>query len=228
MSSVKKTARKTSKKPVRKAASGTRKPRPAAKKAAPAKPAPKKKAVAVATAPKKAAPPAAAVPKKVPAPPAVPAKKGAAAPAPPAPETRPGPGARPPSRPKELKRPAAKQRPRAPIVPDIIKPGLGGRWECYGCSSKFYDLGKPDPICPKCGADQREKPREKPSPPTPQPEKPRRAAVPMGSLLDEDEEPIEEFEAEEGDLTGLDAEAFLSESPDEEEEEVDVTTVEEE
>jgi hypothetical protein len=221
MSSVKKTARKTSKKPVRKAAAGTPKPRPAAKKAAPARPAPKKKA-AVATAPKKAAPPA-PVPKKAPAPPAVPVKKGAAAPAPPVPETRP----RPPSRPKELKKPAAKQRPRAPIVPDIIKPGLGGRWECYGCGSKFYDLGKPDPICPKCGADQREKPREKPSPPTPQPEKPRRAAVPMGSLLDEDEEPIEEFEAEEGDLAGIDAEAFLSESPDEEEEEVDVTTIEE-
>ncbi|HEX2483886.1 MAG TPA: FYDLN acid domain-containing protein [Myxococcota bacterium] len=110
-----------------------------------------------------------------------------------------------------------------------MKPGLGGRWECFRCSSKFYDLGKPDPICPKCGADQREKPREKPTPSTPPPEKPRRANVPMGSLLDEDEEPIEEFEAEETDLAGLDAEAFLTEStPEDEDEDVDVNTIEEE
>ena len=106
--------------------------------------------------------------------------------------------------------------------------GPRGRWECFRCSSKVYDLGKPDPICPKCGADQREKPREKPTPSTPPPEKPRRANVPMGSLLDEDEEPIEEFEAEETDLAGLDAEAFLSESPEEEEEEVDVNALDEE
>jgi hypothetical protein len=113
-------------------------------------------------------------------------------------------------------------------VPDIVKPGLGGRWECFRCGSKFYDLGKPEPICPKCGADQREKPREKASPPPTPPEKPRRAAVPMGSLLDEDEEPIEEFEAEEGDLAGLDTDAFLAETPEgEEEEEVDVTALDE-
>jgi hypothetical protein len=49
----------------------------------------------------------------------------------------------------------------------------------------------------------------------------------MGSLLDDDEEPAEEFEAEEGDLAGLDADAFLSETPEEEEEEVDVTVLDE-
>lgn len=33
---------------------------------------------------------------------------------------------------------------------------LGNKHVCFKCASKFYDLKKPDPICPKCGADQRE------------------------------------------------------------------------
>ncbi len=33
---------------------------------------------------------------------------------------------------------------------------LGNKHLCFKCNSKFYDLKKPDPICPKCGADQRE------------------------------------------------------------------------
>lgn len=31
---------------------------------------------------------------------------------------------------------------------------LGSKHECYSCGTKFYDLGKPEPICPKCGANQ--------------------------------------------------------------------------
>jgi uncharacterized protein (TIGR02300 family) len=33
---------------------------------------------------------------------------------------------------------------------------LGTKHVCFKCNTKFYDLKKPDPICPKCGADQRE------------------------------------------------------------------------
>lgn len=33
---------------------------------------------------------------------------------------------------------------------------LGKKYTCYSCHTKFYDLGKPVPICPKCGADQRD------------------------------------------------------------------------
>ena len=33
---------------------------------------------------------------------------------------------------------------------------LGNKFICFKCNSKFYDMKKPDPICPKCGADQRE------------------------------------------------------------------------
>jgi uncharacterized protein (TIGR02300 family) len=35
---------------------------------------------------------------------------------------------------------------------------LGNKFVCFKCSTKFYDLKKPEPICPKCAADQRESP----------------------------------------------------------------------
>ena len=35
-------------------------------------------------------------------------------------------------------------------------PNLGKKYSCYSCHTKFYDLGKPEPHCPKCGADQRD------------------------------------------------------------------------
>lgn len=41
---------------------------------------------------------------------------------------------------------------------------LGTKFTCFKCSTKFYDMKKPDPICPKCGTDQRESPALKPQP----------------------------------------------------------------
>jgi hypothetical protein len=38
------------------------------------------------------------------------------------------------------------------------KSKLGGRYACYQCGTKFYDLNRPEPLCPECGADQREAP----------------------------------------------------------------------
>jgi uncharacterized protein (TIGR02300 family) len=35
---------------------------------------------------------------------------------------------------------------------------LGDKHICFKCQTKFYDLKKPAPICPKCGADQRDAP----------------------------------------------------------------------
>jgi uncharacterized protein (TIGR02300 family) len=32
---------------------------------------------------------------------------------------------------------------------------FGSKHTCVSCSAKFYDLKKPDPVCPKCGTDQR-------------------------------------------------------------------------
>lgn len=31
---------------------------------------------------------------------------------------------------------------------------LGNKHECPACGTKYYDLGKADPHCPKCGADE--------------------------------------------------------------------------
>lgn len=33
---------------------------------------------------------------------------------------------------------------------------LGRKYTCYSCHTKFYDLNKPVPTCPKCNADQRD------------------------------------------------------------------------
>lgn len=35
-------------------------------------------------------------------------------------------------------------------------PELGNKWECFSCEAKFYDLGRHEPICPKCGANQKD------------------------------------------------------------------------
>jgi uncharacterized protein (TIGR02300 family) len=31
---------------------------------------------------------------------------------------------------------------------------LGTKYKCFKCETKFYDLGRPLPICPICGEDQ--------------------------------------------------------------------------
>jgi hypothetical protein len=36
----------------------------------------------------------------------------------------------------------------------VSSAGLGKRYKCYKCDTKFYDLGKPQPLCPSCGANQ--------------------------------------------------------------------------
>jgi hypothetical protein len=42
------------------------------------------------------------------------------------------------------------------------KSKLGTRYQCFQCNTKFYDLNRPEPLCPKCGADQRENPNPDP------------------------------------------------------------------
>lgn len=42
------------------------------------------------------------------------------------------------------------------------KSKLGKRYQCFQCGLKFYDLNRPEPLCPKCGADQRENPNPDP------------------------------------------------------------------
>lgn len=79
---------------------------------------------------------------------------------------------------------------------------LGTKYVCYKCGTKFYDMKKPDPICPKCGADQRESPANRP---VSEGRRGRVAAVPKviepvepeaPEALEEEEE-LEAFEEEE-------------------------------
>ena len=37
---------------------------------------------------------------------------------------------------------------------EISPEDLGTRYKCYKCDTKFYDLGRPQPLCPSCGANQ--------------------------------------------------------------------------
>lgn len=71
-------------------------------------------------------------------------------------------------------------------------PDLGRKYTCYSCHTKFYDLGKPIPICPKCGADQ----RDAEDAPVAAPSRSRRAAAPPPPVV---EEPADEADfGEEG------------------------------
>jgi len=36
---------------------------------------------------------------------------------------------------------------------------LGSRYVCFRCGCRFYDMNRPVPTCPECGADQREAPK---------------------------------------------------------------------
>ena len=67
----------------------------------------------------------------------------------------------------------------------IPHPKYGFKFECFACGTRFYLMGKPEPMCPKCGADQRERPKESTSP---APKAKRPAIRPMAPLLDDDEE----------------------------------------
>ena len=90
---------------------------------------------------------------------------------------------------------------------------LGTKYVCFKCSTKFYDMKKPDPLCPKCGADQRESPALKP------PSEGRRgrlSSIPKVIEPIEPEEPA--AEAEEEELAEFEDEE--AEAPAEEEEDI--------
>ena len=36
----------------------------------------------------------------------------------------------------------------------LDKSKLGNRYTCYECGTKFYDLNRPEPLCPECNANQ--------------------------------------------------------------------------
>jgi uncharacterized protein (TIGR02300 family) len=72
-------------------------------------------------------------------------------------------------------------------------PRLGAKWACFHCGAKFYDLNRPDPICPKCSTDQRDQPA-KTAAVVPPPAKKRPTAAPITRLLDDEEAPETPFD----------------------------------
>ncbi|HEX3111233.1 MAG TPA: FYDLN acid domain-containing protein [Thermoanaerobaculia bacterium] len=99
-------------------------------------------------------------------------------------------------------------------------PELGKKYTCYSCHTKFYDLGKPEPTCPKCGADQRDADEAPVVTPT------RRRAAPAAAPAPV-EEPLEDNDFAEGEATPAAAagdeedEEIVTDDREEEEEEED-------
>lgn len=94
---------------------------------------------------------------------------------------------------------------------------LGNKFDCYSCGTKFYDLGKADPICPKCGANQKDASHSDSAAASPSKRK-RKADVPK--VVDIDEvEPIADIADDE--MVGPDLEDDDIGADDEEEEDLD-------
>src|SRR5215813_8979325 len=72
-------------------------------------------------------------------------------------------------------------------------PDLGKKFEGFRCGTKFYNLGKPEAICPKCSANQKDAKLEESPAPAPRP--PRRAIL-MEPIPEENSE-FEEGSTEE-------------------------------
>ena len=66
---------------------------------------------------------------------------------------------------------------------------LGTKHTCFKCDTKFYDLKKPQAVCPKCGSDQREAPPE-----AKLPKRPVRPEPLIDEQAEETEEAAEEAE----------------------------------
>ena len=87
---------------------------------------------------------------------------------------------------------------------------LGNKFVCFKCGTKFYDMKKPDPLCPKCGADQRESPANKP----PEPRRGRLSAAAKAAAI----APVEPAEApeaaEDEEAEGIEDEEAVEEEED--------------
>ena len=112
-------------------------------------------------------------------------------------------GAAPAVRPRVAEPAPAAKRPRKSGPPRTVavtagSPAaskLGTKWNCFRCGAKFYDLNKPEPLCPKCGADQRQRPKVSASSPS-QPAAPRRPPRPIAPLLDDEDDGTVRYEEE--------------------------------
>jgi hypothetical protein len=68
---------------------------------------------------------------------------------------------------------------------------FGKKWSCYSCGTKFYDLNRDAPLCPRCGADQSD------APPAEDPIPASRVRVEVEvpeKVADEDDEDVDGFD----------------------------------
>ena len=97
---------------------------------------------------------------------------------------------------------------------------LGSKYECYSCGTKFYDLGKSEPLCPKCSANQKDVSASD-VPSAGQSSRRRRKAEVSPKAIDvEEDEPIADLDEEivpDAELEG----AALGDDDEEEEEDFD-------
>ena len=83
-------------------------------------------------------------------------------------------------------------------------PELGTKHECLDCGAKFYDLGRPEVRCPRCGADQTKPKPDKNEPAaevvsTPEAELDEPELEVEPPPIDEDEETLEDLPDEDED-----------------------------
>ncbi len=99
------------------------------------------------------------------------------------------------TRPKKPKAPRRTVEPEpskkhSELMPEDRKARLGVKHVCFSCAVRFYDMNKPEPICPKCGADQRQRPKQEAGASAPAPAPKRAQPRPMPLIDDDDGESV--------------------------------------
>jgi uncharacterized protein (TIGR02300 family) len=98
---------------------------------------------------------------------------------------------------------------------------LGTKYDCYNCGTKFYDLGKPDPVCPKCGANQKDALSSESQAAGQSSRRRRKTEAAKAIDLEEEEAPIEAADISDDEMIEPDLGEAGLDDEDEEEEDVD-------
>jgi len=88
---------------------------------------------------------------------------------------------------------------------------LGNKFECFNCGGRFYDLGKKDPICPKCGANQKDFEASESTSSSQAARARRKAELSKKASEEDDLDDIEAGEVEVEELEGVDEDEFEDE-----------------
>lgn len=96
---------------------------------------------------------------------------------------------------------------------------LGNKFDCFSCGTKFYDLGKSEAVCPKCGANQKDAGQNDSATVSQSSRKKRKADVAKVVDVEDEDAPIDDIGDEE--LVGPVGVGIEDADLDEEEEEED-------